>query len=216
MIYPNTAPNYAPHNPFAAYFENVVLHSKVMLQGVGPGGATTRRTIVYGSNIDASQFWSATQVVPPGGNQDTADGSYSDDWRTFTAALPRAGTGPAEMPEGEGILAIAESQTQYGGNSAPTALFRPGVDGLLLTGGDQQGNPGNINTIPGAIGDTVPGPTNPGPAQGGAIMADQYVRDFNITNNQIQSNGGTYGTIRIGTPDLPGPPPLRRATTTIV
>ena len=35
-------------------------------------------------------------------------------------------------------------------------------------------------------------------------MLDQYVRDFNITNNQIQSNGGTYGTIRIGTPDLPG------------
>ncbi len=39
VIYPNTAPNYAPHNPFAAYFENVVLHSKIMLQGVGPGGA---------------------------------------------------------------------------------------------------------------------------------------------------------------------------------
>ena len=35
-------------------------------------------------------------------------------------------------------------------------------------------------------------------------MTDQYVRDFNITNNHIQSNGGTYGTIRIGTPDLPG------------
>ena len=50
-------------------------------------------------------------------------------------------------------------------------------------------------------------PTNPGPSQGGAIMTDQYVRDFNITNNQIQSNGGTYGTIRIGTPDLPGRAP---------
>ena len=43
VIYPNTAPNYAPHNPFAAYFENVVLHSKVMLQGVGPGGAVDHR-----------------------------------------------------------------------------------------------------------------------------------------------------------------------------
>ena len=204
VIYPNTAPNYAAHNAFAAYFENVVLHSRVMLQGVGPGGATSPNNVVPGSNIDASQFWSATQVVPPGGNQDTADGSYSDDWRTFTAALPRTGTGPAEIPEGEGVLAIAESQTQWGGTNAPSVAFRPGVDGLLLTGGDQQGNPGNINTAPGAIGDTTTAPTNPGPAQGGAVMADQFIRDFNITNNQIQSNGGTYGTVRIGTPDLPG------------
>ena len=64
--------------------------------------------------------------------------------------LPRTGAGPADIPEGEGILAIAESQTQWGGTGNPTASFRPGVDGLLLTGGDQQGNPGNINTLPGA------------------------------------------------------------------
>lgn len=203
VIYPNTAANYASHNPNAAYFENVVLHGKVKLQGVGPGGATTSTNIVHGSNIDASQFWSATQVVPAGGNAQTSDGSYSDDWRTFASAIPRVGSGPADLPEGEGVLAIAEGQNQYGGNNAPTLTFRPGVDGLLLNGGDQQGNPGNINTIPGAIGDTVTGPTNPGPAQGGAIMVDQFVRDFNITNDQIQSNGGTYGTIRIGTPDLP-------------
>ncbi|MGZ4790285.1 MAG: hypothetical protein ACXWBO_00355 [Ilumatobacteraceae bacterium] len=204
VIYPNTAPNYAPHNPFASYFENVVLHSKIMLQGVGPGGAIDPQHPVFGSNIDASQFWSATQVVPPGGNQDTSDGSYSDDWRTFTAALPQIPGGPADIPEGEGILAMAETTSQWGSTTTPTVAFRPGVDGLLLTGGDQQGNPGNINTIPGANGDTTPGVTNPGPAQGGAIMANQYVRDFQITNNQIQSNGGSYGTIRIGTPDLPG------------
>jgi uncharacterized repeat protein (TIGR01451 family) len=205
VIYPNTAPNYAPHNPFAAYFENVVVHSKIKLQGVGPGGAITTTNIIPGSNIDASQFWSATQVVPPGANQDTSDGSYSDDWRTFAAGLTRQGAGPADLPEGEGVLAIAESQNQYvPGNQSPSLNFRAGVDGLLLTGGDQQGNPGNVNTLPGGIPDGSTAPTNPGPAQGGAIMLDQYVRDFHITNNQIQSNGGTYGTIRIGTPDLPG------------
>ena len=207
VIYPNTAPNYVPHNPNAAYFENVVLHGKVKLQGVGPGGANSSTNIVNGTNIDASQFWSATQVVPPGGNQDTADGSYSDDWRTFANAIPRVGsTLGTELPEGAGVTAIAQTQNQYGGGSAPgsTTLFRSGVDGVLLTGGNQQGNPGNINTLPGGNGDTVPGVTNPGPAQGGAIMTDQYVRDFNITNDSIQSNGGTYGTIRIGTPDLPG------------
>ncbi len=216
VIYPNTASNYAPHNAFGAYFENVILHSKIRLQGVGPGGARSNIDIVDGSAIDASTFWAATQVVPPGGNQDTSDGSYSDDWRTFAATFnnalgdpeapqTRAGTGPAELPEGEGILAIAESQGQWGGNSAPSAAFRPGVDGLLLTGGDQQGNPGNINTVPGAAGNPEGNgaPINPGPSQGGAIMLDQYVRDFQLTNNQIQSNGGSYAAIRIGTPDLP-------------
>ncbi len=214
VIYPNTASNYAPHNPNAAYFENVVLHGKVKLQGVGPGGATSPTNIVYGTTIDASQFWSATQVVPPGGNQDTADGTYSDDWRTFAGGITRSGNGPTELPEGEGILAIAQAadptQTppQPGNTvtSALSGLFTPGVDGMLLTGGDQQGNPGNINTLPGAAGgieSTTPPPVPVGPAQGGAIMTDQFVQNFNITNNQIQSNGGTYGTIRIGTPDLP-------------
>ena len=204
VVYPNTGSNYAPHNPTAAYFENVVVHGKVKLQGVGPGGAYTTDPThpVYGTNIDASQFWSATQVVPPGGNQDTSDGSYSDDWRTFAGGLPRVGTSPADLPEGEAILAIARTTSLFGNTSSS---FRVGVDGMLLNGGDQQGNPGNINTVPGAVADTTAGPTNPGPAQGGAIMLDQYVRDFNITNNQIQSNGGTYGTIRIGTPDLPDP-----------
>ena len=203
VIYPNTAANYAAHNANAAYFENVVVHGKVMLQGVGPGGSTSNTAIVHGTNIDASSFWSATQVVPPGGNQQTSDGSYSDDWRTFAASLNRAGAGPNDLPEGEGILAIAETQPQYGGGTAPTDLFRSGVDGVLLNGGDQQGNPGNVNTAPGTVGaNTTPTPV--GPAQGGAIVLDQFVRDFSITNNQIQSNGGSYGTIRIGSPDLPG------------
>jgi uncharacterized repeat protein (TIGR01451 family) len=200
VIYPNTAANYAPHNPNAAYFENVVLHGRVKLQGVGPGGALTSTAPVLGTNVDASQFWSATQVVPPGANQDTADGSYSDDWRTFAASIPRIGTGPADLPEGEGVLALA----QFDGQVAASGPFHPGVDGILLTGGDQQGNPGNVNTAPGAAGNGNTAPTPVGPAQGGAIMADQFVRDFSISNNQIQSNGGTYGTIRIGTPDLPG------------
>jgi uncharacterized repeat protein (TIGR01451 family) len=207
VIYPNTAGNYAAHNPFAAYFENVVLHGKVKLQGVGPGGATSSTDIVNGTNIDASSFWSATQVVPPGGNQDSADGSYSDDWRTWANGIARVGsTAGTELPEGSAVTAVAQAQNQYGGTNAPSSstLFRSGVDGILLTGGDQQGNPGNINTSPGTQTDAVPGPTNPGPSQGGAITTDQYVRDFNITNNQIQSNGGTYGTVRIGTPDLPG------------
>ena len=38
--------------------------------------------------------------------------------------------------------------------------------------------------------------------QGGAIFANAYARNLQITNNVVQNNGGSYGTIRIGTPDL--------------
>ncbi len=214
VIYPNTATNYAPHNANAAYFENVVLHGKVALQGVGPGGVHSATDIVDGTTLDASLFWAAAQASAPGTNLQTADGAYSDDWRTFANGLTRAGTGPADLPEGEAVLAIAESNNQWanltvrvGNRNRENLLATPsrqkaGVDGMVITGGDQQGNPGNINTAPGAAGQGSTAPTNPGPAQGGAITLDQYVRDFNITNNLIQSNGGTYGTVRVGSPDL--------------
>ena len=82
--------------------------------------------------------------------------------------------------------------------SASTA---PSIDGFDLRGGDQAGFPGNINAIGG-------GPTGlPGGliTQGGAIFANGYARNLQITNNVVQNNGGAYGTIRIGTPDLPAP-----------
>ena len=202
VVYPNTAPNYEAHNAFGAYFENLIIHSKVMLQGVGQGGARTTTDVVLGSTIDASQYWSATQVTPIGDNLQTTDGTYSGNWRNLANSITRTGTGPQDIPEGSGILALAETSTQFGGTAAPTTAFVHGVDGFMITGGDQQGNPGNVNTRPGTAGS--PFTRNPGPAQGGAIMLDQYVRDFNISNNQLQSNGGTYGTVRIGTPDLTG------------
>ena len=91
-----------------------------------------------------------------------------------------------------------------GRNAFPTtfsANTAPSIDGFDLRGGDQQGFPGNINAIGG-------GPTGlPGGliTQGGAIFANGYARNLQITNNVVQNNGGAYGTIRIGTPDLPAP-----------
>ena len=41
--------------------------------------------------------------------------------------------------------------------------------------------------------------------QGGAIFANAYARNLQITNNVVQNNGGAYGTIRLGTPDLDSP-----------
>ncbi len=111
VIYPNTAANYAPHNPYAAYFENVVLHGKVMLQGVGPGGAidptqprgTARTSTPRSSGRPRKWFLrEATRTRPTAATPTTGVPS--------PAALPRAGSGPADIPEGEGILALAESQ----------------------------------------------------------------------------------------------------------
>ncbi len=63
------------------------------------------------------------------------------------------------------------------------------------------GFPGNLTEIGGS-------PTGqPGGliTQGGAIFANAYARNLQITNNVMQNNGGAYGTVRIGTPELPAP-----------
>ena len=64
--------------------------------------------------------------------------------------------------------------------------FKAAIDGFDIRGGDQEGQ---ANTV----------------TQGGAIFANAYVRNLQITNNVVESNSGSYGTVRIGTPDLPAP-----------
>ncbi len=87
----------------------------------------------------------------------------------------------------------AQRRRTFGRRSGAT-----GIDGLDLRGGDQQGFPTNINQIGGT-------PTGLPPnvvTQGGAIFANGYAHYLQITNNVIQNNGGAYGTVRIGTPNL--------------
>ena len=72
----------------------------------------------------------------------------------------------------------------------------------MITGGDQQGNPTNINVIGGPIPGVQPNIV----IQGGGIFANAYARHMEITNNLIVGNGGAYaGAIRVGTPDVPAP-----------
>ena len=78
--------------------------------------------------------------------------------------------------------------------------YKPTIDGFDIRGGDQQGFPGNINNLTGHLTNLPPNIVT----QGGAIFANAYVRQLQITNNVVQNNGGGYGTIRIGTPDLAG------------
>ena len=108
------------------------------------------------------------------------DTALADAWRARIAGLTWVGNQPAEMSEGEVILLLAQSENQYG------SAFNASIDGFDIRGGDQQGQ-ANILT------------------QGGAIYAHAYVRNLQITNNVIEGNSSSYGTVRIGTPDLPAP-----------
>ncbi|MCX6043674.1 MAG: hypothetical protein NT075_01070, partial [Chloroflexi bacterium] len=168
-----------------AYYENLIITAPLKLQGVGPGGFQGN-TFVPGSIIDGGAF---------GG-----DTALADAWRTKIATLIDADGNPTwqgnpNVNDGQTIYLLALSQTQYGTN------YKASIDGFDLRGADQQGFPTNINEIGG-------GPTGLPPnvvTQGGAIFANAYVRNLQITNNVVQNNGGGYGTIRIGTPDLPQP-----------
>ena len=181
VVYPNDQTIANPRqNPRGAYYENLIITGKVKLQGVGPGSPDGA---VRGSIIDGGAF--------------AGDSPVATDWYTKIDALTWAGN--QTVYDGAVISLFLPSS---GRNAFPTtysALTAPSIDGFDIRGGDQQGFPGNINAIGG-------GPTG-APAglitQGGAIFANAYARNLQITNNVVQNNGGTFGTIRIGTPDLP-------------
>jgi hypothetical protein len=194
VVYPNTnTPANPRQNPRGAYYENLIINAKVKLQGVGPGSPDGS---VKGSIIDGAAFAGdspvATDWYTQIGTLTTIDGAGN--------AVPTWG-GNSTIYDGAVISLYVPSSgnrafpTSYNANTAPS------IDGFDLRGGDQAGFPGNINAIGG-------GPTGlPGGliTQGGAIFANAYARQLQITNNVVQNNGGAYGTIRIGTPDLPAP-----------
>jgi uncharacterized repeat protein (TIGR01451 family) len=182
VVYPNNPSANPRQNPRGAYYENLIITSKVKLQGVGPGSPDGS---VRGSIIDGGAF--------------AGDSPVATDW--YTRISTAAWDGNQTIYDGADISIFVPST---GRNAFPTtfsAATAPSIDGFDLRGGDQQGFPGNINAIGG-------GPTGlPGGliTQGGAIFANAYARNLQITNNVIQNNGGAYGTIRIGTVDLPAP-----------
>ena len=182
VVYPNNQSANPRQNPRGAYYENLIITRNVKLQGVGPGSPTGA---VRGSIIDGGAFAGDSPVATDwytrigtatwSGNQTIYDGAV------VSLYLPSSGSGA--FPTGD-----------YNANTAPS------IDGFDLRGGDQQGFPGNINAIGG-------GPTGlPGGliTQGGAVFANGYANNLQITNNLVQNNGGAYGTIRVGTPDIDG------------
>lgn len=182
VVYPNNPSANPRQNPRGAYYENLIISKRVKLQGVGPGSPDGS---VRGSIIDGGAF--------------AGDSPVATDWYTRIGTL--TWNGNQTIYDGAVISLFLPSS---GANAFPTsysAKTAPAIDGFDLRGGNQQGFPGNINPIGG-------GPTGqPGGliTQGGAVFANAYARNLQITNNVVQNNGGAYGTIRVGTPDLPSP-----------
>ncbi len=187
VVYPGEpTPNNPRLNPRGAYFENLVMASPVKLQGVGPGGFQGN-TYVPGSIIDASSY--------------SSDNGVAADWLNKVGGLTWDGN--QTVNDGEGIYVLA---SQNGSSSATragdfTPDFMASIDGFDIRGGNQNGFPGNVNDLTGANTGLPPNITT----QGGAIFANSYAQHLQITNNVVQNNGGGYGTIRIGTPDIPAP-----------
>jgi hypothetical protein len=180
VVYPNAA---TAGNPRGAYYENLVVSAPVKLQGVGAGGfqgPDNNSPYVPGTILDGGAFGGDTAVAT--------------DWFTKVGAMTWAGN--QTVSDGSVIYLLASQ------NAFPTAgSFLPAIDGFDIRGGDQQGFPGNINDLTGQ-------PTGLPPnivTQGGAIFANAYVRRLQITNNVVENNGGGYGTIRVGTPDIAAP-----------
>ncbi len=179
VVYPGQPDLVNPRaNPRGAYYENLIISAPVKLQGVGPGGVYPDGSVVPGSIIDGGAF---------GG-----DTALADAWRAKIASLTWDGN--QNVYEGAAIYILA-TDGQFG------APYKASIDGFDLRGGDQQGFPNNINEIGGGPTGLPPNATT----QGGAIFANAYARYLQITNNVVQNNGGAYGTIRIGSPDLPAP-----------
>lgn len=111
------------------------------------------------------------------GRTAVGDTDYAAWWMTNVQSLTWDGT--QTIYEGPVIYVLAQNG-EFG------ASFPAAVDGFIIQGGNQQGQAG-------AQAQT----------QGGGVFVNAYGRYFQITNNILQSNGGTYGgAVRLGTPDL--------------
>ena len=182
VVYPNQATTLAFANPHRAYFENLLVHGRVKLQGVGAGGFRGA-TFVPGSEINGFGF-----------SPDAATGTaWYDLLATFTdhAGIP-------EVADAATVTVVPPAAGD-GAFSNTNARARSGIDGFSITGGVQQNTPlngainGNVTTPVGAPGARI--------TQGGGVYVHAGANGLQIRNNVIAGNGGSYaGGIRVGTP----------------
>jgi hypothetical protein len=166
-------------NPTGAYLENVVVHSSVRLQGVGPGGQYADGTYEPGSVLDGRGFG----IDNPSGIA----------WVNLVGSLQYAG--PTAVPDGAVVTVLAK-RNQF------TALTAATVNGFRITGGNQSDFPNNINQVTGVI-KTPYGATGAAITQGGGVYLHAEAGNTQVTDNVIVGNSGSYGgAVRVGTPYL--------------
>jgi hypothetical protein len=174
-VWPGTA---TANNPHGAYFENIVVHSTVTLQGVGPGGFSPDGSFVAGSELNGLGF-----------NPDNAAGAA---WTALVAGIPHAG--PAGVPDSAVVTVLAPP------NGAGNATNFTTIDGFTITGGSQA----DFATAPGITNGQTTTPVGaPGAqiTQGGGVYVHGGANFLRVTDNVIAGNGGSYGGgIRVGTP----------------
>jgi hypothetical protein len=168
------------------YLENPVVYSPVKLQGVGPGGGNVPGSIIDGRAVGGdspySEWWREDFMMNVWNNRGGWDRGLVD------------GDGNPRLYEGAVISVFGEA-------SEFTDGFNASIDGFSIQGGDQQGFPNNPMEMEGP----PVAPINV-LVQGGGIFVDGHAPYLQITNNIIQSNGGSYGgAIRLGTPHIPEP-----------
>jgi hypothetical protein len=167
----------SPDNPFGAYFESVVVHSSVRLQGVGPGGQYPDGTYVPGSVLDGRGY--------------APDGASGTAWATLVGSLQYAG--PATVPDGAVVTVLART-FQFNAANAPT------IDGFRITGGSQSDFATNINEPTGGA-RTPFGAPGAVVTQGGGVYLHAEARFTAVTDNIVVGNSGSYGgAVRVGTP----------------
>ncbi|MBI4939589.1 MAG: hypothetical protein HY830_02435 [Actinobacteria bacterium] len=185
VVYPNAAAG--AFNAHRAYVENVIVQSRVRLQGVGSGGVDpVTKQWVLGSELSGLGF--------------DADPVTAATWYDKLASQPHGGI--ADVADAAVVTIVPPAPGGTVGRRAflDTTAGRSMIDGFSITGGHQMGGGGNVNAITGAVHTAVgtPGATV---TQGGGIYAHAYAHDLQVTNNVIAGNDGTYGgAVRIGTP----------------
>ena len=212
VVYPAASTVQSPPNSATSsgvWFEPVILHSAVTVQGVGPGGvipatATTGATNVPGTVIDGRYFFSLTDttVTPPAAidwanaAQDVRAQHGVDVWQDIAATVfPKTpGSDNKQLTEGQNVTVLGQNdQPEY----SPSA--HPSLDGFGVQAAITINTPTNVNALTGQ---------RTGPAvgaaatQGGAIYLNGHDDWTQITNNMIDGNSGSYGAIRVGSPQL--------------
>ena len=170
-------------NPRGEYNENLLVHHRVAIQGVGPGGFTT------GQN--GSQQWVPGSIIDGSGFSPDLPGGTA--WITLLAGLRYSGE--LDVPDAATITVLDDPSARTSDTAYPVA-----IDGLQVTGGAQTDFPGNVNVLTGGV-KTPYGATGALVTQGGGIYLHNNNRSTRITDNVIVGNSGSYGGgIRVGTP----------------